>query len=149
MKTSRLRLPVEPAVSAEVSRKRIPQIVRAIVWIRLVRLLRLVAVFREIAVEIAWKNLIRDDRLQCRKTDVQLAPPMMRCPVDAACGDLRLKNPPHRLGMAVEVTPAPAELGRVESGKMEIYPKRLGYILEYTNAHSFQISWSARGHLSK
>jgi len=118
LKTSRVRLPVEPAVSAEISGNGIPQIIRAIICIRFVRLLRLVAVFREIAVEITRKNFVRDDGFHCWKADVKLAPPMMRCPVDAARSDLRLKNWGHRLGLAWKPALHPFELRRVQCGQM-------------------------------
>jgi hypothetical protein len=113
LKTSRARLLVEPAASAEIPCNRVPQIVRAMMWIGVVRLLRLVAVLREISVEITWKNLVRNDGFHCWKPDIKLTSSMVRGPVNAASGDFRLKNRRNRLGLAWKPALHPFELRRV------------------------------------
>jgi hypothetical protein len=61
---------VESAMRAEIFRKRHPEVVWTIVIGRFVRLLRVVAMPREEAIEKAWKDLGSDDRFHRRKPDI-------------------------------------------------------------------------------
>src|SRR5205809_5314106 len=83
---------VKPSVRAKVARNGVPQVGRAIVVVRFIRLLRAITKLREIAIEITGEKLICDDGRHRRQTDVKLAPPMMRSPIDSPRCNFRLED---------------------------------------------------------
>src|SRR4051794_10065595 len=83
---------VKAAMSAELSWDGLPQVVRAVGGDRLVGLLRVVTLAREVMVGERGCELLCPDGLHSRAPGVYLAAAMMRRPVDRARGDFRLED---------------------------------------------------------
>ena len=86
---------------------------------RLLRHLRAVARLREVPVEEPRCDALAEDVEHGRQADVDLAPPVVRRPVDRVRRDLRLVDRRHRLRLLRQLRPAPRELGRVERGEVD------------------------------
>lgn len=96
----------------------LPEIARTVGIGGFIGLLIVVTVSCQISIQITGKNLIRDDRLQRRHTDVELAPSMVRCPVDSACGNFGLKNRWYRLRLARQPAFDPVELWGIQGRQL-------------------------------
>ena len=85
---------------------------------RLLGHLRAVAGLREVPVEEPRRDALAEDVQHRRQADVDLAPLVIRRPVDRVRGDLGLVDRRHRLRLLRQLRPSPRELGRVEAGQV-------------------------------
>ena len=118
MKAASSRAPVESSVGAEIRAERFPEIVRTIVGVRLICLLGVVTVFREITIQISGEEFVGDDRRQRGKADNHFATFVVCGPVNAASGHFRLKDRRHRLRRARQTAFDPFEMRRIQRGQL-------------------------------
>src|SRR5256712_7328728 len=103
---------VEPSVRAVIAGNGLPQVVATIGAHRLVRLLRLVSVAREIPINGGRCDRVAPYRPDGRQPDAELPARVMRRPVNRARRDLGLKDWRDRLRFAWKPTFQPGELPR-------------------------------------
>src|SRR5262245_60497941 len=98
--TSRSSLRVEASMRSKILRQGFPEVIRTVRIGGFARLLCVVAVPREVPVQISGEHLVGGNCLHAGKADVQLAAPVMRRPVNGPSGYFRLKDGWNRLRFA-------------------------------------------------
>src|SRR5437762_2683420 len=133
----RLRLVVERPVGGEVAFDGLEEVAGTFPVEGLVRLLCLVAVAREIAVEEAGRDLLAVDRLQRWPADDELAPWVARYVDDRFGRELGLEDGRNGLRLARHLRATPAELRRVVRREIDHRQAHIRSVVEELGAERF------------